>query len=398
MKTHRQTLIASAVICVTISVTSVAPAAIPSFSSLGSFPGSPADSIANGMSADGTIVVGYSKTPSQIYEPFRWTAATGMAPLSPIGSLPNAHANGISGDGIVIVGSGGNAAFRWTQSQGVSNLPDLPGGQVNALAIGVSFDGSVIVGAGRSAAGQEACRWINSTPFGLGDLPGGGFLSVATAVSADGSAIVGQGRSDSGEEAFLWTASGGMIPLGDLPGGPFRSAAYGVSADGSIVIGTSSTAADREAFRWTAATGMVSLGDLPGGAVESHATAITPDGRFIIGTSSVPFAQEAFIWDEVQGMKSVSRILTDLGVDVSDWNITIATGISADGLTLSGYGHRNGTFVTEAWIAHIPEPASLTMLALGVAVLLRRRNVHALIARNQAEKRGGARLTSNNEA
>ena len=49
-----------------------------------------------------------------------------------------------------------------------------------------------------------------------------------------------------------------------------------------------------------------------------------------------------------------------------------ARGISDDGLTIVGFGN-NPSSQTEGWIAVIPEPATLTLLALGSLTLLRRR-------------------------
>ncbi|HEV2295592.1 MAG TPA: PEP-CTERM sorting domain-containing protein [Tepidisphaeraceae bacterium] len=45
--------------------------------------------------------------------------------------------------------------------------------------------------------------------------------------------------------------------------------------------------------------------------------------------------------------------------------------MSLDGSTIVGFGTRNG--VTEAFVATVPEPASLSVLALGGLALLRRR-------------------------
>ena len=49
-----------------------------------------------------------------------------------------------------------------------------------------------------------------------------------------------------------------------------------------------------------------------------------------------------------------------------------ATAISADGRTLVGWGW-NPAIEQEAWIAVIPEPATLALVALGGLVLLHRR-------------------------
>jgi probable HAF family extracellular repeat protein len=60
------------------------------------------------------------------------------------------EAFGVSADGSVVVGWAYNAAgqtraFRWTASGGMQDLGTLPGGSLS-VAYGVSADGSVVVG------------------------------------------------------------------------------------------------------------------------------------------------------------------------------------------------------------------------------------------------------------
>ncbi|MCP4592830.1 MAG: PEP-CTERM sorting domain-containing protein [bacterium] len=55
-----------------------------------------------------------------------------------------------------------------------------------------------------------------------------------------------------------------------------------------------------------------------------------------------------------------------------------ATGISAGGLTIGGSGY-NPAGVQEAWMAHVPEPSTLVLIALGawLPAQHRRRRGHA---------------------
>jgi probable HAF family extracellular repeat protein len=319
-----------------------------------------------------------------------------------LGDLPGggffSTANGVSADGSVVVGQGTSAngaeAFRWTQATGVVGLGDLPGDIFESLAFGVSADGSVVVGRSRSANGTEAFRWTQGTGMvGLGDLSGSLFGSSASGVSADGSVVVGEANSANGGQAFRWTQVTGMVGLGDLPGGSFASGANGVSADGSVVVGssrifgTSGNAFGIEAFRWTQATGMVGLGDLPGGSFFSIATGVSGNGSVVVGIGNAGNSSSgrAFIWNISQGMRNLQEVLTnDYGLNLTGWTLSEATAISADGLSIVGIG-TNPDGDTEAWIARldgqtnppnpsVPEPNSILGLGLfSLVVFLRKK-------------------------
>ena len=66
------------------------------------------------------------------------------------------------------------------------------------------------------------------------------------------------------------------------------------------------------------------------------------------------------------------RAWRDYGLDLSGWTLTRGTGISADGTTIVGIG-TNPAGQTEAWRAVVPEPSSLSLLALAAGVALDRR-------------------------
>ena len=228
-------------------------AEIVSVTNLGFFPGGDV-SIANGVSADGTVVVGYSDEDDptvnyQIFEAFRWTAATGMVGLG------------------------------W-----------LPGGNKASQAEDISADGSVIVGASTSAAGSQAFRWTAADGMtGLG-LPSGAAFGRAAGVSADNSTIIGFNSFSNLNRAFRWTAAEGMVDLGLMPGMNF-SQATGVSADGSVIVGRTGVEFQfSRAFLWDAAHGMRSLLDvlvegnpnLTGWNLQS-AQSISADGKTVVG-------------------------------------------------------------------------------------------------------------------
>lgn len=350
-------------------------AATISFTPIGHPQGGAFPSEAWAVSADGAVVVGNAGG-----EAFRWTADGGMVGLGRLDDGSSA-ATGVSADGTVIVGASGDVvtsgvqAFRWTADNGMVALGDLGGG-ASALSasrrLGVSADGSVVVGRRVPSGSFRAFRWTADLGMtDVGDLPGGAVGSSAWGVSADGTVVVGASSSASGTEAFLWTADDGMVGLGDLGGGSFFSEAWAVSANGAVVVGYSNSAAGTEAFRWSADDGMVGLGALSAGNLNSLARGVSADGAVIVGYSnsaSSALGIEAFRWTADEGMVSLKDILVNGGVsNVTDWTLTSATGVSADGRTIVGFGvNPNG--ITEAWVATVPEPSTLALASIGALV------------------------------
>jgi probable HAF family extracellular repeat protein/parallel beta-helix repeat protein/predicted outer membrane repeat protein len=315
-------------------------------------------SIANDVSADGTVVVGWSSFASDNREAFRWTSSGGLKGL---GDLPGGNyydffsmANGVSGDGSVVVGlsegASGYEAFRWTESGGMVGMGTLGGANFFSQAEAISYDGTVIVGHSDGVFGREAFRWTESIGMrGIGDLPGGSFNSKARDVSLNGRVIVGEGRTDSGTEPFLRRASGNLISLGLLPGADYGWA-EAASMDGSIVVGICNFESDVQAFLWTESEGMQSLGS------GTTAYDVSADGSVIVGSSS---SFNASIWDEQNGMRSIRDLLEDdYGLNLNGWYLSVATAISPDGLTIVGYG-TNPQGNVEGWIAKLPKPAPI---------------------------------------
>jgi probable HAF family extracellular repeat protein len=254
----------------------------------------------------------------------------------------DSYATGISADGSVIVGTSGPQAFRWTAGSGMVGLGYLPG-DGGSTALAVSGNGLVVVGSSGfqqyvgAPGNYQAFRWTaGSGMVGLGHLPGY-TNSDALAVSGNGSVVVGRnGYQDldyvgapGKYQAFRWTAGSGMAGLGYLPG-TTNSSANGVSADGSVIVGTSGI----QAFRWTAGSGMVGLGYLPGDN-SSSANGVSGDGSIVVGNGGYG---EAFRWTAGSGMQSLWDLLVTNGLNLDPGLVPGASGISADGNTIVGFG------------------------------------------------------------
>ena len=103
---------------------------------------------------------------------FATPAHAGAFSFQGLGFLPwiddGSRANGVSANGAVVVGrSGGDEggeAFRWTSDGGMVGLGFLPTGGSFSEATGVSADGSVVVGDSDSTSeyNAEGFRWTSS--------------------------------------------------------------------------------------------------------------------------------------------------------------------------------------------------------------------------------------------
>lgn len=292
-------------------------------------------SIARDVSADGSVIVGEGSLSGTNSLAYRWTAADGMVELTdPSGELTGVRAFGVSANGTVVVGTAQSAvgfvALRWTAADGMVSLGSLSTEFIDSSAFGVAADGEVVTGQSMSTpASVEPIRWTQQTGMvGLGDVPGGEFYALGWALSADGTTIVGGARTSFGsrDEAFIWTEPDGFILLDSMHGADFGSFANACSADGSVVVGNTTTSG-------------------------------------------------AMIWDAQNGMRNVQDVLVDVhGVDLTGWTLWVATDVSADGTRIVGRG-ANPAGDTEAWVAHIPRPASSPVPAMsppgrGVMILL----------------------------
>ena len=335
-------------------------------------------SIADGISADGRVVVGHTGDKSSLnsYQLFRWTSEGGMeglgqSPRNP----PRTSAEAVSGDGSSIVGMGHLTNYYWwTEDGGYVDLAAyVPTTYVTVEDI--TDDGVIIVGTEyRDGAGSAAYRMTADGDYSSINSPYYVFASGANAVSADGATVAGGILVSSGQLAARWTENTGWLSLGDLAGGNINGNSSDITPDGSIIVGRSSSAFGTQAFRWTEETGMIGLGFLSSDDPSSSASAVSADGSIVVGRSTEGGDNRAFIWTADQGMRSLESVLVDTyGLDMTGWHLYEATDISADGTRIVGTGY-NPQGVNTAFLVTIPEPGTVVMFGLCVSgVAVRRR-------------------------
>lgn len=173
----------------------------------------PARSYANAVSADGGVVVGIASLPgtTNVWQPFRWTAGTGVAPLAnAVGDGRFGEAYDVCDDGSRIVGTasvgdGSYDAFICEGGGPMHSLrralvcryglgPQLAGWDLTS-ASGISRDGTVIVGSGRTEDVGFERGWLARVPRCPGDNDHDGRFTPA-----DIGAFIGD---------WFWSASGG---------------------------------------------------------------------------------------------------------------------------------------------------------------------------------------------
>ena len=164
--------------------------------------------VADDVSDDATVVVGYGISGGVSPVAMRWTSAGGAVTL---GGATSSRAHVVSGDGATIFGvAGGVDPFRWTESEGMVLLEN-PFEPHQTFVEDASDDGSVMVGSLRFPSpltvlpvstvqamvweeGTEEVLDLNEVVAEAGIDLGGLKLITADAVSGDGTRISGRAR------------------------------------------------------------------------------------------------------------------------------------------------------------------------------------------------------------
>lgn len=301
-----------------------------------------ARSVAYDISDDGKVIVGSAQTNSSLWQAFKYQGGSmiNLGSLVPGGS---SAATGVSANGSVIVGYstascpgyryddqiGGCAdatyllfaACKWDPNitqigscyKNICEVPD-PGVGLETFASGVSQNGSTWVG--------WKYYWDVSHASGNGylALKNGSQVDVAAylahAVTGNGDIVVGQGKYMCFHPNYgyyicyppsRWPG-GALTPTNvsdpDAPA-PGNGSAYGVTADGSVIVGSY----EGRAFRWKITGNNVVSEDLNivyasllGNSVLIAAYDISSNGRYIVGVgyNAATQRREAFLLDTRQ--------------------------------------------------------------------------------------------------
>jgi uncharacterized membrane protein len=318
---------------------------------------------AEDLSDDGSVVVGKILGTD---EAFRWTSATGLAPLGMSSGAVLGRSAGtvtVSADGQAVAATilGVDSTYVtqgvWTdQARWTETMPPPPpdGGiidQAYGSCWGISGDGQRVFGLywrpGASDGGAHASMWTAAT--GTVDLGSSGGTSRAERASFDGSVVVGWDAWSTGSwKAAAWVNGTlhELSPTGDIPG-----QARSVNPAGTIVGGyqwdsghNMQTAA---VWRWNGSgfDDTELLGVLPGTSPNvGRATVrgINADGSVLVGYNTYagdPFYTDGFLWTEATGLVNVVDFLSDHGIDVTGFDIRDLQAVTPDGTRIVGYGY-----------------------------------------------------------
>jgi probable HAF family extracellular repeat protein len=171
--------------------------------------------------------------------------------------------------------------------------------------------------------------------------------------------------SGSADRAFLYTAGSGMTDLGTLGGASSR--ANGINDAGQIVGGSIKYVNEfprTNAFIYAPGTGMTGLGTLGGSTSEAYG--INNLGQ-VVGYSTLTNSHfHAFLYSG-GAMEDLNSLIDP----ASGWALSIATAINDVG-QIVGTG-LNGSGQSEAFLlSPVPEPATLSLLAFGGLLAIRR--------------------------
>lgn len=223
---------------------------------------------AQGVSSDGRYIVGYVMPEnSSLMQGVLWTDASKLTYLTPLAAGTDYYANGISADGSIIVGTASDKnnnehAVYWDRV--ANTIHDLGSFSHSSSqysnAIAANRDGSVIVGSSTNFAGvTQGFRW--TTQAGMVELQSLGGTSQATGVSDTGR-IIGYSTNAKNEGRAVYWDNNKIRDLGTLRAdNSGSSSAQAISATGKVIVGSADSDTQRTGFIWKEGAGMYSVNE-----------------------------------------------------------------------------------------------------------------------------------------
>ncbi|HLP85738.1 MAG TPA: hypothetical protein VK157_15415 [Phycisphaerales bacterium] len=266
--------------------------------------------------------------------------------------------------------------------------------QFPSLVYGISADGNRYVGEALFSSntvphvgtwngssytvieGNTSSVFPSEQRFSQGPLQGADDIRRFQGISADGqtaisySSGVGGGtivRHGQSPAANVGRPAGQPLPV---PGSEEFLSPVAMSGDAGVIVGlfTNNDGATQRPFRWTAATGSIFL-NLPALPTAD----ISFDGNMLV------LANGNIYYHNIADTLTAAQVLTSGGIDINNWSDLRITQLSDNGQTLAGFGTFNsppGVITNTPWVATIPTPSMLAMLAVTALVSSRRKRTN----------------------
>jgi len=294
-----------------------------------------------------------------------------------------------------------NHPVLWTNGT-ILDLPRLSDN--HSITFSINDSGQAVGSSYTPSESGHPVLWDNGSITDLGHLGSGGYGGQGGAhdINNDGAVVGYSWLNTSENHAFLWS-NGDMVDLGSTVVGQ-NSSAYAINDSGQVV-GVSAVNNADHACLWS--QGTATLLDDPDTYL-SFASDINDSGQ-VVGWSSKGGVQQAFIWEggvrqdlgtfgqrysRALAINNSGQILgmvydDDVGIDhflwssgeiiyvndlLPDWSVRSLNDINDAGEIVgqARYLH-DGLGRRAVLLTPIPEPATLTLLAMGGLALVRRR-------------------------